>query len=151
MSHEATPLDLTIRGLYECVSGDAGAPRDWQRMRDLYAPNARIQILHRLEDGGTAIEQLTFEQYRASREPYFAANSFHEAEVDREVAIRGNLAHVYSQFEARRTPDGPAMLSGYNSIQLVLVDDAWKVLSIVWDAHAESPRPMSPRSIPIVD
>lgn len=151
MSQEGTPLDRAIRGIYESVSGPAGAPRDWDRLRALHAPNARIMILHRLETGGAALEMLTMDQYQASREPYFDAHAFHETEVDRETSIRGNLAHVYSEFEARRSPGGPVIMSGYNSIQLVLAEGNWRIVSVLWEAHAETPKLMSPGIIPIVD
>lgn len=151
MTHIGTPLDLTVRGLYECVSGPAGAPREWDRLRELYTPNARIQVLHRLETGGAAIELLTFEQYRQTREPYFKRNPFFESEVDRDVSIRGNLAHVFSEFEVRREPGGVVIMTGYTSIQMVLSDELWRVLSILWEAHAETPKLMSPGVIPVVD
>jgi hypothetical protein len=150
MSIDGTSLDRTVRGLYETISGPAGAPRDWDRMEELYAPGARISILHRLETGGAALEQLTVGEYRRSRVPYFAKHAFYEIEVDRETSIRGNLAHVFSAYEGRRTPGGPAIVSGVNTIQLILAEGEWRVLSILWEAHVETPKLSSPGVIPIL-
>ena len=35
-------IDAAIRGVYEVISGPAGQKRDWERMRTLFAPGARL-------------------------------------------------------------------------------------------------------------
>ena len=37
---DAVSIDGVIKALYESISGPAGAPRQWERDRALYAPGA---------------------------------------------------------------------------------------------------------------
>jgi hypothetical protein len=78
--------------------------------------------------------------YIASRTPFFAANDFHEIEICRRVERFGNIAHVWSTYEGRRSPDEAPFLRGINSIQLFHDGDRWWVMSILWDNE----RPGSP-------
>ena len=39
---DAASIDAVIKALYDSISGYAGAPRDWERDRALYAPGALL-------------------------------------------------------------------------------------------------------------
>ncbi len=44
---EARPADVEsieaiLHAVYDVISGDAGEPRDWDRMRSLFVPGARL-------------------------------------------------------------------------------------------------------------
>jgi hypothetical protein len=144
-------LDDVIDALYESISGAAGAPRDWDRNDRVYAPGARLMIAHRGADGVIALETLTAEQFRASRDAFFRTTDFFEVETSREVAVHGVIAHVFSAYEARRTADGPAFAAGYNSLQLVFSDGRWWVLSCLWEGHATSAQLRSAGVVTLAD
>src|SRR5690242_2414566 len=63
---DTVSIDAIIKALYESISGPAGAPRQWDRDRALYAPGA-ILIPMRLpsvrKDGLGAAEILDFDGY----------------------------------------------------------------------------------------
>lgn len=122
------------RALYSAISGPAGAPRKWELQDSLFAPGARSYVLHTTADGGREAEVLTTEQYRATRQPYFATNDFYEVEVGHHAEVRANAAVVFSDYESRRTPDGPAFDRGTNTIMLVRIDGEWRITSISWEA-----------------
>ena len=66
-----------------------------------------------------------------------AYTAFHEREVARCVELFGSVAHVKSAYETRVDPAARACLGrGVNSLQLVLENDAWRVLSLCWDEEA---------------
>lgn len=75
------------------------------------------------------------DDYAADTAPYFAANPFYEAEIARRIDLFGNIAHVWSSYEARRSPDDPEPeRRGINSIQLFCdADGRWKIVSMIWD------------------
>ena len=131
-------IDALMTDLYESISGAAGAPRDWARNDAMYAPGALLVIAHPGADGVATLETLTAEQFRATRDPLFQSADFFEVEVGREVSVRGNIAHVFSAYEARRTADGPAFASGHNSLELVYSDGRWWVVMCLWEGHATS-------------
>jgi len=127
-------LDVLCGALYATISGAAGHARDWRRHNELFVPSARLTIVHREPDGERVLESLTVPAYRASRESYFATNAFFESEVSREVTVCGDIAHVFSAFVARRTPDGEVCAQGVNSLQLLYAAGCWWIQSLMWEA-----------------
>jgi hypothetical protein len=121
-----------VKALYEVVSGPAGG-RDWERERSLLHPHARLMPT-RPEPGGAVVDVFDCEGYIASRSPFFAANSFYETEVAHRVERFGNIAHVWSTYESRRSlEDAEPFMRGINSIQLFHDGDRWWVMSVLWD------------------
>ncbi len=133
---DTVSIDAIIKALYESISGPAGAPRQWDRDRALYAPGALL-IPMRLptvrKDGLGAAEILDFDGYVKSRTPFFAANSFYEVEIARREFHFGAMAHVLSVYEGRDAPNGNLIKRGINSIQLYHDGSRWWVASIMWD------------------
>jgi hypothetical protein len=126
-----------VKALYEVISGPAGT-RDWERERTLLHPGARLMPTRPRPSGeGATIEVFDCEGYVQSRTPFFAANAFYEIEVAHRVERFGNIAQVWSSYEARRTPDGEPFLHGVNSIQLFHDGDRWWVMSVLWDNERE--------------
>lgn len=123
-----------VERLYASISGPAGAPRNWQQNDSLFAPGAHSYVLHRMPDGTRDAEVLTQEHYRNTRQPYFDANDFYEVEVAHHADVRGNTALVYSEYESRRTADGPAFDRGVNAIMMVRLGGQWRITSISWEA-----------------
>ena len=137
MSHpkreDVESIEGVLKAIYEIISGPAG-PRDWDRERSLFAPGALLQPTRREGDGSVGIRDVfDIEGYIASRTPFFAANDFHEVETSRRVDRFGSIAHVWSQYEGRRTAEGEPFLRGVNSIQLFNDGDRWWIVSMVWD------------------
>ena len=58
-------------------------------------------------DGSVVTETLDIAAYERSRAPIFAAGDFYERDVGRRVDQQGNIAQVWSAYEARPSPDGP--------------------------------------------
>ena len=62
---------------------------------------------------------MTLADYEANTTPFFAENDFYEVETSRRIDLFGNIAHVWSGYEARRSPDdAQPERRGINSIQL---------------------------------
>lgn len=130
-----------VRSVYECISGPAGAPRDWARFRYLQHPRAMCLRTVVEPDGSTRAAIFDIEAYIADTDPFFANNDFHEIEVDRRIERFGRIAHVWSVYEARATPDSPQWLKrGANSLQLFYEHGRWWVFSTVWDNEREGLR-----------
>jgi len=71
-----------------------------------------------------------------------AARCFIEREVARRVEQYGDIAHVFSTYEARQSEGGPVILRGINSFQLVRHAGRWWMVSIMWQAETpQNPLP----------
>lgn len=123
-------VQSAISAVYAVISGPVGQGRDWDAMRALFTEDARLTPIgpngHRAHDIDGYIER---------SEDFLVGQGFHEVETGRRIEIYGNLAQVWSAYEGRAgSHDGPIIVTGINSFQLVKQDDGWKVFSILWQA-----------------
>ncbi|HKE49332.1 MAG TPA: hypothetical protein VKB52_14805 [Rhodanobacteraceae bacterium] len=127
-------IETVVAAVYACISGPAGAPRDWARFRYLQHPRALSLRTVIDADGRPRAEIFDVEGYIANVEPFFAANDFHEIEIAHRIERFGQIAHVWSLYEARPAPGSPTLLKrGANSIQLFNDGARWWVMSTIWD------------------
>lgn len=140
---DVASIDAIVAALYDVISGPAGAPRDWDRMRSLFAPEGRMGVVAARPDGSFALRSLTPDDYIARSSKAFAAQGFFETEKARTQEVFGQIAHVFSTYEARRAKDDATpFMRGINSIQLVHDGKRWYVLSLIWRAEdAKLPLP----------
>lgn len=131
---DRTDIGAVVDAMYAMISGPAG-PRDWDIQREIFHPDSR-QIRTGVDAEGKAWAKIMGrEAYIADTTPYFAANDFFEVETGRRIDAFGNMAHVWSVYEARAAPDdAEPERRGINSIQLVRSDDGlWSIVAMIWD------------------
>ena len=127
-------IGAAVDEMYAMISGPAG-PRDWSRQKKCFLPEAR-QVRTWVDEAGRASKKsMSLEDYSRDTTPFFAANAFYEIETGRRIDIFGNIAHVWSNYEARRSLDDTDVeRRGINSIQLFKdADRGWRIIHIIWD------------------
>lgn len=136
-------IDAIVTALYDVISGPSGQERDWNRLRSLFIPSARMIPTALRPNGETGVRVLNVENYISSAEPYLIQNGFFEREIARRVNRFGNVAQVFSTYDSRHKADDPEPFSrGINSIQLLHERGRWWVVTIFWDAErADNPIP----------
>ena len=133
---DVASIDAIVAAVYQVISGPAGAARDWDRMRSLFAPEARMGAIGMRPDGSTPLRMMTPDDYIARNTKAFATMGFFETELARTTETFGQLAHVFSTYEARHAADDATpYMRGINSIQLVHDGKRWYVLSLIWRAE----------------
>jgi len=143
MSTAANPADVgsidgIIAAVYDVISGPAGKKRDWNRMRSLFMPGARLIPTGSRRGGGYGSRALTVEDYVTLGTPLSEKEGFFETERARRIESFGQIAHVFSTFEARHAPeDAKPFLRGINSIQLMNDGKRWWIVTIFWQAEDE--------------
>ena len=133
MNDEAE-IGAAIDEMYAMISGPAG-PRDWSRQANCFLPEAR-QVRTWVDEQGRAVKKsMGLDEYARDTTPFFAANDFYEVETSRRIDLFGNIAHVWSAYEARRSPDDADVeRRGINSIQLFKDPDrGWRIIHMIWD------------------
>lgn len=127
-------IGATIDEMYAMISGPAG-PRDWSRQRNCFLPEAR-QVRTWVDGEGRAVKKsMALDEYARDTQPFFDSNDFYEIETSRRIDVFGNIAHAWSAYEARRSPDDPTPeRRGINSIQLFNDPErGWRILHMIWD------------------
>lgn len=129
--------DAILKALYDVISGPAGVKRDWDRFRSLFVLNARLMPTRPNPTGGASVMVWSADDYAALAGSSLEKSGFFEREIARKTEAYGNIMHVFSTYESRRTAD-PAekpFARGINSIQLLKDGSRWWVVSIFWDAE----------------
>ena len=127
-------IGAVIDEMYAMISGPAG-PRDWSRQDNCFLPEARQVRTWVDEEGRPQMLSMSLADYEANTTPLFAAKSFYETETNRRIDRFGNMAHVWSSYEIRRSPDDtPPERRGINSVQLFNhPDKGWRIIHMIWD------------------
>ena len=135
--------DAILAALYDVISGPAGQKRDWDRMRSLFLPGARLIPTGPNPAGGMRSRVMTVEDYITNAGPRLEGDGFFEREIARRTERFGPVVHAWSTYEARRQQSDPApFLRGINSIQLFNDGTRWWVVSVFWSPESpENPLP----------
>lgn len=143
---EAAAIDSVLDELYAVISGPAGEARDWDRFRELFAPDARLVARAGAADqAGMQVQVMAPDDYLRQAQPFFDQRGFYESELTRRVEQFGDLAHVFSTYESRVAPeDEQPFQRGINSIQLLRGADGWKILHLFWESENDR-RPLPER------
>jgi len=132
-------IDNILHAIYEVISGPAGQERDWDRLRDLYLPEARMIRTVFAPDGSPEPKIMSMEQYIEDTHDFFQQNSFYEKQIARRIETFGCITHVFSVYEARHNPDDRVPFKrGINSIQLFHNGQRWRVVNVLWDNEREN-------------
>lgn len=132
VSADVATLDGIIKAMYDVISGPARHPRDWARLRSLYAPGARLMPIVSPKDAPAHVRVLSPEDYIRRVEPIFQTESFWERESSRQIEMVGSIAHVLSHYESVREAEGEPFERGTNSMQLFFDGTRWWIVSVMW-------------------
>ena len=125
---EAGSIDALVKSLYGFISGPAGK-RDVARIRALFHPEAVTTITGNKPDGTPVVRHFTVEELLARAVPNWE-KGFNEQEVKRETQQWGNMAAVWTRYEAHHGPEMKETLRGINSLQLQFDGTRWWVMAL---------------------
>jgi hypothetical protein len=129
---DVATLDGILKAFYDVVTVAPGAPRQWSRDRSLYVPGVRFVANGFGKDGKPKAEVMSHQDF-VDRSDAMAALGFDEHEIHRETKRFGNIAHVFSTYESRKTAGGPVTARGVNSLELFWDGTRWWIASAIWD------------------
>ena len=135
-------LDSILGALYDVISGPPGK-RDWDRMRSLHVPEARLIPTFRSPEGQVEYRAWTVDDYIEQAGAWLEENGFFETEVSRVTERFGTITHAFSTYESRYTAqDAEPFQRGINSIQLLHDGERWWIVTIFWNPETDqSPIP----------
>lgn len=138
----ADPKDVSspeaiIAAVYDVISGPAGQKRNWERMRTLFVPDARMIPTGKRPTGESTRRVLTVEEYITNSGPFLEKDGFFETEIGKRTEQFGNIVHVFSTYESKRAvTDAKPFMRGINSFQLWYDGKRWWVITILWQSES---------------
>lgn len=133
---EFDSVDSILKAVYGVISGPAGQKRDWDRMKSLFQPEARMIAVGKTPAGEVRKRVYSVDDYIRLSGPILEERGFFEKEVSRRVEQYGNIAHVFSTYESRqKADDAKPFMRGINSFQLWNDGKRWWVISIYWQSE----------------
>jgi hypothetical protein len=144
---DVASIEAIVAAYYASVSGPAGAPRDWDRFRSLFMGEARF--VRAGAGAGASPVMLTPQQFVQLNRRYFERSGYFESQIRQRTDAFGNIAHVFSTYESRRSPNDEEPYSrGINSIQLISSGGRWWIVTVMWDYERPDGAPIPPRYLP---
>ena len=130
-------LDQLITAIDAAVSGPGNQDRTC--FRALFLPDARLIPIRVGADGTATPHVLSVDDWITA----VAKNGsmvFYEKQIKVSTESWAHMAHLWSTYETRTTPDGKppegkVLDRGINSIQAVYDGKQWRVIEIVWQAE----------------
>jgi len=135
--------EAIVAAVYDVISGPAWQKRNWERMKTLFVPDARMIATGKRQNSEITRRVMSVEDYITSSGPYLEKEGFFESEIGSTKEQFGNIVHVFSTYESRKTEkDEKPFMRGINSIQLWNDGRRWWVITILWQSeNADTPIP----------
>jgi hypothetical protein len=134
-------IDSILKAAYDSISGPAG-PRDWDRFRSLFLPQARFTQVGKAPDGSIFVISWGVEEFIHDGGEYFSKEPFYETSIVNKPDSYGNMTQVLSSYESRHAPSEKPFQRGINSFQVLNDGKRWWIISIFWDSErADNPLP----------
>lgn len=134
-------IDALMKASYEVVSGEKGAKRQWERDNYLHHQMAVYSYFDR---GLNKQSTMTLQEFHRETDEMVFETAFYENEVNREVRVFGNIAHVWSTYETRLEKNGKVERRGINSVQLIFENNRWYIIS--WTFFGETDENRIPKT-----
>ncbi|SEB93276.1 hypothetical protein [Terriglobus roseus] len=122
-----------IAAVSDAISGEAGTPRDWQRVRSLFVPVAGRMVVTRVpKTGPSDVTVLSLDDY----EKRAGGRTFYERPIAYDVQSFGRTTHVYESYGIRhKATDAEPYVRGVNSFELLFDGTRYYILQIFWDTE----------------
>lgn len=132
-TEKTSSIDSLITNLYSVISGEKGQERNWDLMKHLFYANSKLIPTGRNQEGDFLARYMTVDDYINSSGKWLTDNGFFEKEIHRKVDLFGNIAQVFSTYEAFNSEnDEKPFMRGINSIQLLFDENRWWIINIFW-------------------
>jgi hypothetical protein len=145
--------EAILNAVYSVISGRKGQARDWDRMRSLFVPDARLipAVAASAANGGAAHSDaifLTVDGYIERSGSRLTSDGFFEHSIHNEIEQFGNIVQVWSTYESRHNPDDAKPFArGINSFQLLKDGERYWVVNIFWDSESPA-KPIPAKYLP---
>jgi hypothetical protein len=147
-SEDVQSPETIVAAVYSVISGGKGQQRNWERMRSLFVPDARLIPAIMGKDGHNDVLMLSVDGYIERSGTRLTNDGFFERSIHNEMEQFGNIVQVWSTYESRHNlEDEKPFARGINSFQLLKDGDRYWVVNIFWDSESPT-KPIPAKYLP---
>ena len=137
---EATPyiedtksIQSVIDAYYDCISGPIGEKRDFNRLKNLFHPKAKLIYTYwnKEETQASTLIFNTMDEY-IERLDYLDKKGFYEYEIKNSIDEFGAVSQVFSSYRYYVEDKSIPPRTGITSYQLFFDGDRYWILSMLW-------------------
>jgi hypothetical protein len=140
--------EAIVAAVYDVISGSKGQQRNWDRMRSLFVPDARLIPAITGKDGRNDALMLSVDGYIDRSGARLTNDGFFERSIHNDMQQFGNIVQIWSTYESRHDPADPKPFArGINSFQLLKDGDRYWVVNIFWDSETAT-KPIPAKYLP---
>jgi len=136
---KVTTLDSTIKTLYAVISGEKGQVRDWKLFNYLFKPEAKLIPTGTNKEGVHLARFMSPQEYINTSGKWLVENGFFEKEIARSIHKFGNIAQVFTTYEAyNHLNKTKPFMTGINSIQMLYDNNRWWIINVYWQQASKT-------------
>ena len=128
---EIKVINATISKLFEAISFEKGSPPNMHKIKDLFIEGGLL--INYNEENPQTFRVEEFIDHFNDLYKQGLITGLEDREVHHKTKVYDRIAHRYSFYEARVSPDEKPLAVGINSIQLIKIGEHWKVSSMAWN------------------
>ena len=129
MTQDHERIAARIDGFYEAISGPSGHAHDWGTLASLFIPGASIVVFR--PEG--PLNAATVDTYVDRLKSSLTDRDFYERGFGYRIEVRGDIAQVWSRYEASPGPDFTEIQrTGTNLIQFARRERDWKIAGMIY-------------------
>jgi hypothetical protein len=136
-NEDFTTIEGLMTALYRSISGPPGG-RDFDLSQRIYHPDVRLVRTGLDKEGRPVAFSFSGEEYVGNARALLDGLPFYEIETERRIVRFGNIAQVFSAYEARTAPQGGGLIKrGMNLAHLFDDGTRWWLMHLIWDDERE--------------
>lgn len=128
-------IDSVLNRYFRAISGQGA--HSWRALHALCEADVQFLVMGIDKKGENVYHRMSLKQYKKHIGAYMEQNGFFQIDFNRRTQFYYRIAQVWSEFESRNMPDGPAIDRGRISFQLVEKRGEWKIASVMWNSKPE--------------
>lgn len=128
---ELNEVNHTISKLFKAISFERGNPPNMHKIKALFIEGGIL--INYNEEIPQIFHVEKFIDHFNDLYQQGVVNGLEDREVYHKTKVYDRIAHRYSFYEARMSPNDEPFATGINSIQLIKMGEHWKVSSMAWN------------------
>jgi len=125
-----------VAAYYDVLSGRADTPRDWQRFRSLFHPDARFVNVNPRQPGYSVAGIIALDAMVGRLTTNLAKADVYDRSAESKTETFNNIVNIWSAYETRRhATDAAPILRGVNSFQIENDGDRYWIIQVMSESE----------------